>query len=145
MKLFIELAGRLAGTYRLAHYPAVQGTLVVQIMADQASINGRDRGNGFRDCITQNFPDLILLKIPTRAWSGEDAAAGLETILNSTPDLYAKVGILTGLCAEEPPPPGSCPVRIDRGLHHVACLGAVGPLRIYRAKAQGRGYKGRDQ
>ena len=62
---------------------------VVQIMGDQASINGRDRGNGFRDCITKNFPKLTLLEIPTRAWSGEDAAAGLETILNSTPDLKA--------------------------------------------------------
>ena len=39
---------------------------VVQIMGDQASINGRDRGNGFRDCITKNFPNLIkLLEIPT--------------------------------------------------------------------------------
>ena len=30
---------------------------VVQIMGDQASINGRDRGNGFRDCITKNYPE----------------------------------------------------------------------------------------
>ena len=62
---------------------------VVQIMGDQASINGRDRGNGFRDCITKNFPKLKLLEIPTRAWSGEDAAAGLDTVLNATPDLKA--------------------------------------------------------
>ena len=41
---------------------------------DAKSINGRDRGNGFRDCITENFPNLTLLEIPTRAWSGEDAA-----------------------------------------------------------------------
>ena len=57
---------------------------VVQIMGDQASINGRDRGNGFRDCITKNYPKLKLLEIPTKAWSGEDAAAGLDTILNAT-------------------------------------------------------------
>ncbi len=62
---------------------------VVQIMGDQASINGRDRGVGFRDCITKSYPKLKLLEIPTKAWSGEDAAAGLETILNSTPDLKA--------------------------------------------------------
>jgi len=62
---------------------------VVQIMGDQASINGRDRGTGFRDCITKNYPKLKLLEIPTKAWSGEDAAAGLDTILNSTPDLKA--------------------------------------------------------
>lgn len=62
---------------------------VVQIMGDQASINGRDRGNGFRDCIKANYPKLTLLEIPTKAWSGEDAAAGLDTVLNSTPDLKA--------------------------------------------------------
>jgi len=62
---------------------------IVQIMGDQASINGRDRGNGFRDCITKNYPKLKQLEIPTKAWSGEDAAAGLDTILNSTPDLKA--------------------------------------------------------
>ena len=62
---------------------------VVQIMGDQASINGRDRGNGFRDCIKKNYPKLKLLEIPTKAWSGEDAAAGLDTILNSTPDIKA--------------------------------------------------------
>jgi ribose transport system substrate-binding protein len=62
---------------------------VVQIMGDQASINGRDRGNGFRDCIKKNYPKLKLLEVPTKAWSGEDAAAGLDTILNSTPDLKA--------------------------------------------------------
>jgi ribose transport system substrate-binding protein len=62
---------------------------VVQIMGDQASINGRDRGVGFRDCIKSNYPKLKLLEIPTKAWSGEDAAAGLDTILNSTPDLKA--------------------------------------------------------
>jgi ribose transport system substrate-binding protein len=62
---------------------------VVQIMGDQASINGRERGIGFRDCIRSNYPKLKLLEIPTKAWSGEDAAAGLDTILNSTPDLKA--------------------------------------------------------
>ena len=62
---------------------------VVQIMGDQASINGRDRGNGFRECITKNYPKLKLLEIPTKAWSGEDAAAGLDAMLNSTPDLKA--------------------------------------------------------
>ncbi len=46
-------------------------------------------GNGFRDCIKKNYPKLKELEIPTKAWSGEDAAAGLDTILNSTPDLKA--------------------------------------------------------
>jgi ABC-type sugar transport system substrate-binding protein len=62
---------------------------VLQIMGDQASINGRDRGNGFRDCVTKNYPNLKQLEVPTKAWSGEDAAAGLDAILNSNPDLKA--------------------------------------------------------
>ena len=37
----------------------------------------------------RTIPKLKLLEIPTKAWSGEDAAAGLDTILNSTPDLKA--------------------------------------------------------
>ena len=37
---------------------------VVQIMGDQASINGRDRGVGFRDCLTKNFPNLTLARDP---------------------------------------------------------------------------------
>ena len=59
--------------------------------ATRASINGRDRGTGFRDCIKKkNYPKLKkLLEIPTKAWSGEDAAAGLDTAHNSTPDQNA--------------------------------------------------------
>jgi ribose transport system substrate-binding protein len=78
--------GEMACKYIGEHVP--EGP-VVQIMGDQASINGRDRGNGFRDCITKNYPKLKLLEIPTKAWSGEDAAAGLDTILNANPGLKA--------------------------------------------------------
>ena len=37
----------------------------------------------------RTIPKLKELEIPTKAWSGEDAAAGLDTVLNSTPDLKA--------------------------------------------------------
>lgn len=67
----------------------VKSGAVVQIMGDQASINGRDRGNGFRDCMTKNYGALKQLEIPTKAWSGEDAAAGLDALLNSNPGLKA--------------------------------------------------------
>ena len=77
--------GRKACEYIGEH---VKSGPVVQIMGDQASINGRDRGVGFRECLKQ-YPNLTLLEIPTKAWSGEDAAAGLDALLNSTPDLKA--------------------------------------------------------
>ena len=37
----------------------------------------------------EQLPKLKLLEIPTKVWSGEDAASGLDTVLNSTPDLKA--------------------------------------------------------
>jgi ribose transport system substrate-binding protein len=84
-------ADNVAYGVKACHYIGdhVQDGPVVQIMGDQASINGRDRGNGFRDCIKQNYPKLKELEIPTKAWSGEDAAAGLDAILNANPGLKA--------------------------------------------------------
>jgi ribose transport system substrate-binding protein len=84
-------ANNLAYGEKACHYIGdhVKEGPVVQIMGDQASINGRDRGNGFRDCVTKNYPKLQQLEIPTKAWSGEDAAAGLDAILNSHPDIKA--------------------------------------------------------
>ena len=84
-------ANNLAYGEKACHYIGdhVPSGPVVQIMGDQASINGRDRGNGFRDCVTKNYPKLQQLEIPTKAWSGEDAAAGLDAILNSHPDIKA--------------------------------------------------------
>ena len=76
---------------RATYTPAFKGALVSDLenfarawgfctelkQGDQASINGRDRGNGFRDCVTKNYPNLKQLEVPTKAWSGEDAAAGV--------------------------------------------------------------------
>ncbi len=84
-------ANNLAYGEKACHYIGdhVAEGPVVQIMGDQASINGRDRGNGFRDCVTKNYPKLKQFEIPTKAWSGEDAAAGLDAILNAHPDIKA--------------------------------------------------------
>ena len=84
-------ANNLAYGEKACHYIGdhVQSGAVVQIMGDQASINGRDRGNGFRDCMTKNYPALKQLEIPTKAWSGEDAASGLDALLNANPGLKA--------------------------------------------------------
>ncbi len=43
---------------------------VVQIMGDQASINGRDRGNGFRDCIKKNYPEAQGARNPDQGLVG---------------------------------------------------------------------------
>lgn len=84
-------ANNVAYGEKACHYigDAVKSGPVVQIMGDQASINGRDRGNGFRACIAKNYPNLQELEIPTKAWSGEDAASGLDALLNAHPDLKA--------------------------------------------------------
>jgi ribose transport system substrate-binding protein len=84
-------ANNLAYGEKACHYIGdhVSEGAVVQIMGDQASINGRDRGNGFRACMTKNYPALKQLEIPTKAWSGEDAAAGLDALLNANPGLKA--------------------------------------------------------
>ena len=84
-------ANNLAYGEKACHYIGdhVPSGPVVQIMGDQASINGRDRGVGFRDCMAKNYPKLQELEIPTKAWSGEDAAAGLDALLNAHPDLKA--------------------------------------------------------
>src|SRR5271170_6691206 len=84
-------ANNIAYGEKACHYIGEHVTegAVVQIMGDQASINGRDRGNGFRDCMTKNYPKLKQLEVPTKAWSGEDAATGLDAILNSNPNIKA--------------------------------------------------------
>lgn len=60
---------------------------VVQIMGDLSSLNARERREAFNECIAASYPKLSVLEIPTRNWSGEDAAAGLDTLLNSHPDI----------------------------------------------------------
>jgi len=54
--------------------------------------SGRSTERGFHRepvALAVGESELKLLEIPTKAWSGEDAAAGLDAILNSTPDLKA--------------------------------------------------------
>ncbi|WP_461077716.1 sugar ABC transporter substrate-binding protein [Streptomyces deserti] len=59
---------------------------VVQIMGDLASVNGRDRSEAFRSCVTKNFPKLKVLEIPAK-WESDTAAAKLDTLLNANPDI----------------------------------------------------------
>lgn len=59
---------------------------VVQVMGDLASVNGRERSKAFRDCVQKKYPKLKVLEIPAK-WESDTAAAKLDTLLNSHPDI----------------------------------------------------------
>lgn len=62
--------------------------VVLSLMGDQATLNGRDRTNGFADCMKKDFPDIKVIAQPTY-WQAEKATAIAQTIVTSTPDLGA--------------------------------------------------------
>ncbi|GAA2771806.1 sugar ABC transporter substrate-binding protein [Streptomyces rameus] len=64
----------------------VTGGKVVQIMGDLASVNGRDRSEAFRSCVTKKYPGLKILEIPAK-WESDTAASRLDTLLNAHPDI----------------------------------------------------------
>jgi ribose transport system substrate-binding protein len=61
---------------------------VLSLMGDQATINGRDRTNGFNACMKKNFAGIKIIQEPTY-WKTDKATAVAQTIVTSTPDLNA--------------------------------------------------------
>ena len=59
---------------------------VLSLEGDQATQNGRDRTEGFKDCMTQKFPEVEVIGRPTD-WSTEKAANATQTVLTANPDL----------------------------------------------------------
>jgi ABC-type sugar transport system substrate-binding protein len=59
---------------------------VLSLQGAQTSINGRERTQGFRDCITQKHPNIELIERPTD-WDAQKQAAALQTVLAANPDL----------------------------------------------------------
>jgi ABC-type sugar transport system substrate-binding protein len=59
---------------------------VLSLQGAQTSINGRERTQGFHDCITKNYPDIELIERPTD-WDATKQAAALQTVLTANPDL----------------------------------------------------------
>ncbi len=57
------------------------GTTVITLDGDPVTANGRDRTNGFNDCMKQKFPDVKLVNVAT-GWDPAKAATGIETALN---------------------------------------------------------------
>lgn len=62
--------------------------IVLSMMGDQATTNGRDRTTGFADCMKKNFPQIKLIQQPTY-WKTDKATAIAQTVVTSTPGLGA--------------------------------------------------------
>lgn len=60
----------------------------LSLMGDLATINGRDRSAGYRDCLAKEFPGIKLIEKPTY-WKSDVAATVTQTVVTSTPDLAA--------------------------------------------------------
>lgn len=58
-----------------------EGSAVITLDGDPVTSNGRDRTNGFNDCMAENFPSIQLVNVATE-WDPAKAAAGIETALN---------------------------------------------------------------
>jgi ABC-type sugar transport system substrate-binding protein len=66
---------------------ALQGKgKVLSLQGDLASINGRDRTDGFKSCMEKNYPDIEVQEKPTE-WQAAKATNAAQTVLTSTPDL----------------------------------------------------------
>ncbi len=59
---------------------------VLSLEGAQTSINGRERTQGFHDCMTKDHPNIKLIEQPTD-WDASKQAAALQTTLDANPDL----------------------------------------------------------
>jgi ribose transport system substrate-binding protein len=59
---------------------------VLSLQGAQTSINGRERTQGFHDCIAEKYPNIELIERPTD-WDAQKQAAALQTVLTANPDL----------------------------------------------------------
>jgi ribose transport system substrate-binding protein len=59
---------------------------VIEFQGALSSINGRDRSEAFKECMTSKFPGIKVFEEPTE-WKGEKAQAALETRLSTDPDI----------------------------------------------------------
>ncbi|NIJ06325.1 sugar ABC transporter substrate-binding protein [Frigoribacterium faeni] len=62
------------------------GTTVITLDGDPVTSNGRDRTNGFNDCMAENYPDVDLVNVATE-WDPAKAASGIETAMNQYDDI----------------------------------------------------------
>jgi simple sugar transport system substrate-binding protein/ribose transport system substrate-binding protein len=68
---------------------------VVEFQGALSSINGRDRSEAFKACMTSKYPNIKLFEIATE-WEGTKASAGLNTVLaqtnNNIQGIYMQAG-----------------------------------------------------
>ncbi|WP_223693837.1 sugar ABC transporter substrate-binding protein [Leifsonia poae] len=76
--------GELACEQMGALVKAGQG--VVTLDGDPTSSNGRDRTDGFNECMAAKFPGVKLYHVATK-WSAATAATGLQTAFNQHDDV----------------------------------------------------------
>jgi len=59
---------------------------VLEVMGDLAILPGRDRNEGFDECMAKNFPDIEVIARPAH-WKADEAAEATEVVLAANPDL----------------------------------------------------------
>jgi ribose transport system substrate-binding protein len=59
---------------------------VIEFQGALSSINGRDRSEAFKECMTSKFPGIKIFEEPTE-WEGSKAQSALETRLSTDPDI----------------------------------------------------------
>ncbi|MEV0093011.1 sugar ABC transporter substrate-binding protein [Streptomyces sp. NPDC050738] len=59
---------------------------VAEFQGDLSSINGRDRSEAFKSCMTANYPGIKVFELATD-WKGDVASAKLQSTLAANPDL----------------------------------------------------------
>ena len=62
--------------------------IVLSLMGDQATTNGRDRTTGFDTCMKADYPNIKIIEQPTN-WKADRATSIAQTIVTSTPKLSA--------------------------------------------------------
>ena len=59
---------------------------VLSLQGELATTNGRDRTDGFNECMADKYPDIKIIERPTK-WQTPLAANQAQTVVTSTPDL----------------------------------------------------------
>lgn len=59
---------------------------IIEIIGGLANVNGRDRHEGFSNCIKASYPEIQIFEVPTE-WDAARAASGVQTALTQNPDI----------------------------------------------------------